>query len=237
MLIIILFGNQQVHSSFYDLHMTNTIPKVVYDLQDILGSYCDGISVSCLHVLEMDYGGNFHRSLDYQSLGDSYKDQFRENLDYDFYGLTDLDHLCEVLKDILVVEVANPSGENVIKFYQFKWLLLYFHVKVICLCFQTICSSNGIIEAHCALLAAQSPVFHSMFSHDLKEKEMSTVNISDMTIEVCQAFISYIYTSNIEHQDFIKHRLDLLRAAEKYDVLDIKDVSEKFNGNLLHSVS
>ncbi|PWA83757.1 hypothetical protein CTI12_AA164790 [Artemisia annua] len=126
----------------------------------------------------MDYGGNFHRSLDYQSLGvsnseelldkmgdmvlwwedreskekyvmcarlvelrrrlflrhevkqllnrhrgeiefnsfeDSYKDQFRENLDYDFYGLTDLDHLCEVLKDILVVEVANPSGENVIK--------------------------------------------------------------------------------------------------------------------------
>ncbi|PWA80288.1 SKP1/BTB/POZ domain-containing protein [Artemisia annua] len=90
----------------------------------------------------------------------------------------------------------------------------------------TICASNGTIEAHRAVLAARSPVFHSMFSHDLKEKEMSVINISDMTIEACQAFLSYIYT-NIEHQDFIKHRLDLLRAADKYDVLDLKDTCEE----------
>nr|GEU35010.1 hypothetical protein [Tanacetum cinerariifolium] len=90
----------------------------------------------------------------------------------------------------------------------------------------TICASNGTIEAHRAVLAARSPVFHSMFSHDLKEKEMSAINISDMTIEACQAFLSYIYT-NIEHQDFIKHRLDLLRAADKYDVLDLQEACEE----------
>ena len=35
-------------------------------------------------------------------------------LHYGFYGLTDLDHLCEALKDILEVEL-DRSGEKVIK--------------------------------------------------------------------------------------------------------------------------
>ncbi|KAJ0790496.1 putative chromatin remodeling & transcription regulator BTB-POZ family [Helianthus annuus] len=89
-----------------------------------------------------------------------------------------------------------------------------------------ICASDGTIGAHRAVLAARSPVFHSMFSHNLKEKEMSAININDMSIEACKAFLSYIY-SNIKHQDFIKHRLDLLRAADKYDVSDLKDACEE----------
>ncbi|PWA50190.1 hypothetical protein CTI12_AA475500 [Artemisia annua] len=44
-----------------------------------------------------------------------YKRQFHFPINYEFYALTDLDHLCQVLKDILVVEVANPSGAKVIK--------------------------------------------------------------------------------------------------------------------------
>nr|GEU30960.1 calcium-transporting ATPase 2, plasma membrane-type-like [Tanacetum cinerariifolium] len=41
---------------------------------------------------------------------DSYKDHFNEKLAYDYYGLTrGLEELCEILEDILVVEVANPS--------------------------------------------------------------------------------------------------------------------------------
>ncbi|KAI7734426.1 hypothetical protein M8C21_004075 [Ambrosia artemisiifolia] len=89
-----------------------------------------------------------------------------------------------------------------------------------------ICASDGTIGAHRAVLAARSPVFHSMFSHNLKEKEMSAININDMSLEACQAFLSYIY-SNIKHQDFINHRLDLLRAADKYDVSDLKDACEE----------
>ncbi|XP_044465573.1 BTB/POZ domain-containing protein At1g55760-like [Mangifera indica] len=83
-------------------------------------------------------------------------------------------------------------------------------------------ASDGSIGAHRAVLAARSPVFRSMFSHDLKEKELSTINISDMSIEVCQAFLSYIYGS-IEHEDFLAHRLALLRAADKYDMSDLKE--------------
>ncbi|CAN0922924.1 BTB/POZ domain-containing protein At1g55760 [Linum grandiflorum] len=86
----------------------------------------------------------------------------------------------------------------------------------------TINASDGSIGAHRALLAARSPVFCSMFAHDLKEKELSTIHISDMSIEACQAFLNYIY-GNIQHQDFIAHRLALLHAADKYDISDLKE--------------
>ncbi|XWS27682.1 hypothetical protein CRYUN_Cryun25bG0002300 [Craigia yunnanensis] len=83
-------------------------------------------------------------------------------------------------------------------------------------------ASDGSIGAHRAVLAARSPVFCSMFSHNLKEKELSTINISDMSIEASQAFLSYIY-GNIKHEEFLTHRLALLRAADKYDISDLKD--------------
>ncbi|XVE80617.1 hypothetical protein DITRI_Ditri14bG0153700 [Diplodiscus trichospermus] len=86
----------------------------------------------------------------------------------------------------------------------------------------TINASNGSIGAHRAVLAARSPVFCSMFSHNLQEKELSTVNISDMSIEACQAFLGYIY-GNIKHEEFLTHRLALLRTADKYDISDLKE--------------
>ncbi|XP_043688358.1 BTB/POZ domain-containing protein At1g55760-like [Telopea speciosissima] len=86
----------------------------------------------------------------------------------------------------------------------------------------TIYASDGSIGAHRAVLATRSPVFCSMFSHDLKEKELSTINISDMSIEACQAFLNYIY-GNIQHDEFLIHRLALLRAADKYDISDLKE--------------
>jgi len=82
--------------------------------------------------------------------------------------------------------------------------------------------SDGSIGAHRAVLAARSPVFHSMFAHDLKEKELSTINISDMSIEACQAFLNYIY-GNIQSEEFLVHRLALLSAADKYDIADLKE--------------
>ncbi|GKA71349.1 BTB/POZ domain-containing protein-like protein [Tanacetum coccineum] len=66
-----------------------------------------------------------------------------------------------------------------------------------------ISASNGSIGAHRAVLAASSPVFDSMFTHDLKEKDMSAITIPDMCIEVCRTFLSYIYSNNIQYQDLI----------------------------------
>lgn len=86
----------------------------------------------------------------------------------------------------------------------------------------TINTRDGSVGAHRAILAARSPVFRSMFSHNLQEKELSTINISDMTVESCQAFLSYLY-GTIQPEEFMAHRLPLLHAADKYDISDLKD--------------
>ncbi|KAG6479114.1 hypothetical protein ZIOFF_062574 [Zingiber officinale] len=86
----------------------------------------------------------------------------------------------------------------------------------------TINVADGSIGAHRAILATRSPVFRSMFYHDLREKELSTINISDMSFDACQAFLNYIY-GNIQAEEFMIHRIALLQAANKYDISDLKE--------------
>ncbi|CAN6440513.1 unnamed protein product [Victoria cruziana] len=90
----------------------------------------------------------------------------------------------------------------------------------------TINTSNGTLKAHKAILSASSPVFKSMFQHNLKENESSTVVIDDMSNESCSAFLSYIY-GGMKRNEFLKHRFQLLAAAHKYDIVDLKDSCEE----------
>lgn len=93
-------------------------------------------------------------------------------------------------------------------------------------CDVTISTSNGSIGAHKAILSARSPVFESMFIHDLSEKESSIINIDDMSLEACKALLSYIY-GQIDYDEFQKHRVALLRASDKYDIRDLKEACEE----------
>ncbi|MQM15467.1 hypothetical protein Taro_048415 [Colocasia esculenta] len=86
----------------------------------------------------------------------------------------------------------------------------------------TINATDGSIGAHRAVLAARSPVFRSMFSHNLREKELSAVDIPDMSVEACQAFLNYVYGS-VRPDEFLTHRLALLRAADKYGIDDLME--------------
>ncbi|CAL0319416.1 unnamed protein product [Lupinus luteus] len=90
----------------------------------------------------------------------------------------------------------------------------------------TIITSDGTLRAHKAILSASSPVFQSMFHHDLKEKESSTIHIEDMSPESCTVLLSYLY-GTIKQEDFWKHRLALLGAANKYDIGGLKDLCEE----------
>ena len=90
----------------------------------------------------------------------------------------------------------------------------------------TIVTADGTLRAHKAILSASSPVFQSMFHHNLKEKESSTILIEDMSLESCMALLSYLY-GTIKQDDFWKHRLALLGAANKYDISGLKGVCEE----------
>ncbi|KAL6655374.1 hypothetical protein ACP70R_006200 [Stipagrostis hirtigluma subsp. patula] len=82
-------------------------------------------------------------------------------------------------------------------------------------------TADGSIRAHSSVLAARSPVFQSMSSHNLKEKRHSSVDISDMLIDECQAFMNYL-SGDLQGTEFAAHRVALLGAAEKYDLPDLK---------------
>nr|XP_034579193.1 BTB/POZ domain-containing protein At1g55760-like [Setaria viridis] len=86
-------------------------------------------------------------------------------------------------------------------------------------------ADGGSIKAHRAVLAARSPVFMCMFSIDLEEKEQCIVDISDMSLEACRAFIRYIYGS-IPEEEFLAHRSELLSAGDKYDIVELKNMCE-----------
>ena len=90
----------------------------------------------------------------------------------------------------------------------------------------TINTADGTLRAHKAILSASSPVFQSMFRHNLKEKESSLIYIEDMSLESCTTLLSYLY-GTIKQEDFWKHRLALLGAANKYDIADLKDACEE----------
>ncbi|KAL3641755.1 hypothetical protein CASFOL_012570 [Castilleja foliolosa] len=90
----------------------------------------------------------------------------------------------------------------------------------------TIATSDGKLQAHKVILIARSPVFRSMFTHDLKEKISSTIEIKDMTSESSKTLLRFLYGS-VEQEEFWKHRLVLLGAANKYDITDLKDACEE----------
>uniref|UniRef100_A0A2P2K3V8 BTB domain-containing protein n=2 Tax=Rhizophora mucronata TaxID=61149 RepID=A0A2P2K3V8_RHIMU len=90
----------------------------------------------------------------------------------------------------------------------------------------TINTADGTLRAHKAILSASSPVFQSMFHHNLKEKESSTIHIQDISLESCRALLTYLY-GTIKQEDFWKHRLALLGAANKYDITDLRDACEE----------
>lgn len=90
----------------------------------------------------------------------------------------------------------------------------------------TINAGGGALRAHKAILAASSSVFQSMFLHDLREKESSVIEIEDMSLEACAALLNYLY-GIIRQEEFWKHRSELLAAADKYDLADLKACCEE----------
>ena len=79
--------------------------------------------------------------------------------------------------------------------------------------------------AHRAVLAARSPVFAKMFSHDMKESATRIIDMRDIEPDVVKEFLTYLYTYDSPN---IKNYADsLLDFAEKYQLPHLKSLCEQ----------
>jgi speckle-type POZ protein len=103
-------------------------------------------------------------------------------------------------------------GEDLAKVLDEKYTDFVFKVK------------NEKIAAHRVILGARSPVFAAMFQHDMQENKTNETEITDVTPAAFKALLQFIYTGDCQVGNLAG---DLLIAANKYDIQDLKQSCAK----------
>ena len=79
--------------------------------------------------------------------------------------------------------------------------------------------------AHKYVLVKKSKVFEAMFRHDMLENKNNSVNIEDFSREAIYEMLRYIYIGRIFDVANATY-LDVLKAADKYQIHDLKKICE-----------
>ncbi|KAL7298420.1 hypothetical protein TKK_0008211 [Trichogramma kaykai] len=87
-------------------------------------------------------------------------------------------------------------------------------------------ASEKGIPAHRVVLAAASPVFKAMFSHDMLENKTQSVNITDVDYDVAVEMLRFIYTGSVEKEE-VSFIIDLLPVADKYQLEELQNKCEE----------
>jgi len=85
---------------------------------------------------------------------------------------------------------------------------------------------NTKFECHQLFLTTRSPVFKAMLTSDKKEKNRTNeIQVVDVKPEVMAELIEFIYTGKSSNLD--KYAMDLLIAADKFQMDSLKELCEK----------
>lgn len=95
----------------------------------------------------------------------------------------------------------------------------------------TITAEGKSFHLHKCILTARSTFFEGMFRNDMKEKIENKIEIKDIRYEVLEEFFRFIYTGKVRETD--KIICELLTAAEKYSIEELKVVCEDIMSNNL----
>ncbi|XP_057342158.1 speckle-type POZ protein-like isoform X2 [Microplitis mediator] len=80
-------------------------------------------------------------------------------------------------------------------------------------------------QAHKTILMARSPVLAAMFSHDMIEKKENKISVPDITPEIFEKILKYIYTDQVIDLNEIAD--DLLEVADKYQLQSLKEMCQE----------
>ena len=100
----------------------------------------------------------------------------------------------------------------------------------------TILLDNGEkLPAHKYVLAKKSSVFDAMFKHEMLENKNKEVRITDIPAQAIESMLHYIYTGFAIYYFYaeLSIELEVLKAADKYAVSDLKKICEERIGEKL----
>ncbi|XP_044574718.1 speckle-type POZ protein-like [Cotesia glomerata] len=117
------------------------------------------------------------------------------------------------IKDFCSSNFANQLANDLEHFYQSK-----INTDV------TFIVGDKKFQAHKIILSSRSPVLAAMFTHDMIEKKTSRVSVEDITSEIFEKFLNYMYTDRVANLDDVA--LDLLKTADMYQIQSLKDICE-----------
>ncbi|CAG5101078.1 Similar to spop: Speckle-type POZ protein (Xenopus tropicalis) [Cotesia congregata] len=110
-----------------------------------------------------------------------------------------------LIKNFCSSNSANQLANDLERFYQSK-----INTDV------TFIVGDKKFQAHKTILSSRSPVLAAMFTHDMIEKKTSRVSVKDITPEIFEKFLNYMYTDRVANLDVVA--LDLLKAADMHQL-------------------
>ena len=78
------------------------------------------------------------------------------------------------------------------------------------------------LKAHKAILAARSPMVYQMLENDVKELRGNFAYVPDFDYVVMKEVLRFVYYNEVENLHIVAH--DLIYAADKYQLKDLKDL-------------
>jgi len=93
----------------------------------------------------------------------------------------------------------------------------YADCKIVC--------RERVFDCHMFMLSSRSPVFSAMFKNNMEEAASKRVEIKDLSPEVVEQMLFYIYTGNTPN--LTQGAGELLAAAEKYQLDQLKNMCEE----------
>lgn len=94
------------------------------------------------------------------------------------------------------------------------------------LCDVILRAADREIPTHRAILAAISPYFQAMFTHELVESSQEVVDIRDMNADILSALVDFAYTGEIELT--INNVQEVLSAASLLQIIQVQELCCSF---------